>query len=338
MVSLRNGVDPSVAVRLLVDATREAGNVLGAGGSAVDLMARYLRWTAAQERMFEGSFSRLDIERLLTTRRYWAIQATDSASTPFLAAFVTLELNARIEDFNHEIDVLERNAAIWNVPAAESTFAEHLHAVVVDTNVLMRHGGGVRDLDLANIAGTHPAQSVAITVPAVVVEELDRLKHANGKMTFDGVAHERRWLATLALGWLDRTFPGQDRRVPLRRSSASADLAPAVYAVLMSDDPGRTPLSKADSEIIDSALRVGQFAKTVTLASYDSHMIFAARHIGLRAHKLAETPDSKEDPGDTGANLGSEPIPSIGAAIDPVGELTGDELWLTTEGSDSPDA
>ncbi len=338
MIRLRSGTDPGAAVKLLADAAREAGNVLGAGGSAVDLTVRYLSWTAAQERMFTGAFSRPDIERLLTTRRYWAIQATDSASTPFLAAFVTLEVNARIEDFLHEKDALERNVAIWKVPSTQSAFAEHLHAIVVDTNVLMQHAGGVLELDLATIADTYPTQSIAITIPAVVVEELDVLKHANGKMTFGGVAHERRWLATLALGWLDRIFPAEERRVHLHRAVAVAGVVPPLYAVLLSDEPGHTPLNKADAEIIDSALQLGSFAKTVTLASYDSHMIFAARHLGVRAHKLLEVPEADAGPGDTSAPSEGEPIPSIGTGSMPVAELTGDEPWLATEGAGSPDA
>ncbi len=48
-------------------------------------------------------------------------------------------------------------------------------------------------------------------------------------------------------------------------------------------------------EIIDNALRLAPLAKTVTLASYDSHMIFAARHLGLRAHKLRESAEESQD-------------------------------------------
>lgn len=237
------------------------------------------------------------VERLLTTRRYWTIQSMDPiAYGASLTALITLELNARMAAFEHGKVALESDIAVWNVPSMPGTFPEHLHAVVVDTNVLMRHKGDLTVLDWPAIAGT---QSIAITVPAVVVAELDDLKHSNGKMTFGGVAHDRRWLATLALGWLERAFPGVDRRTLIRKAEiGQGGPIPQLYAVLQSDPLDHIGLAKPDSEIIDNALRLTALAKSVTLASYDSHMIFTARHLGLRAYKLPEDPEqSAEDVG-----------------------------------------
>ncbi len=267
--------------------------MLGAGGTAIDMFNGYLAWAVAQERMLAGSFPDREVERLLTTRRYWTIQNMDPiAYGASLTALITLELNARMEALEHGRAALENEIAVWNVSSTPGTFPEHLHAVVVDTNVLMRHKGELTGLDWPAIAGTHPTQSIAITVPTVVVAELDDLKHSNGKMTFGGVAHDRRWLATLALGWLERAFPGVDRRA-LLRDAAIGDNGPIpqLYAVLQSDPLDHVGLAKADSEIIDNALRLTALAKSVTLASYDNHMIFTARHQGLRAYKLPELPE-----------------------------------------------
>lgn len=66
-----------------------------------------------------------------------------------------------------------------------------------------------------------------------------------------------------------------------------------LYAVLLSEPLGHMPLPKADSEIIENALRLTSLAKSVTLASYDSHMIFTARHLGLSAHKLVDPSDEE---------------------------------------------
>lgn len=296
MVSLRPGVNPSQAARVLADAAREAGNVLGAGGPPIGLFNGYLAWAVAQERMLAGSFPDREVERLLTTRRYWTIQNMDPiAYGASLTALITLELNARMAALERGKVALERDVAVWNVPSTPGTFPEHLHAVVVDTNVLMRHKGEMTELDWPEIAGTHPAQSIAITVPAVVVAELDDLKHSHGKMTFGGVAHDRRWLATLALGWLERVFPGVERRALIRQAEMGDDgPITQLYAVLQSDPLDHIGLAKVDSEIIDNALRLTALAKSVTLASYDSHMIFTARHLGLRAYKLPET--SEETP------------------------------------------
>ncbi len=293
IVSLRPGVDPVSASRVLADAAREANNVLGTGGTPIDLFNGYLAWAVAQERLIAGSFPEREVERLLTTRRYWTIQNMDPAAYgASLTSFITLELNSRIATFDAERAALGADLAVWNVPSMPGTFAEHLHAVVVDTNVLMRHRGNMTELDWPTIAGTHPTQSIAVTIPETVVAELDNLKHSNAKMTFDGVAHDRRWLATLALGWLDRTFPDVERRA-LIREAATSEIGPVtqLYAVLLSDPLGHVSLPKPDSEIIDNALRLSPLAKSVTLASYDSHMIFTARHLGLRAFHLPETTD-----------------------------------------------
>lgn len=134
-----------------------------------------------------------------------------------------------------------------------------------------------------------PTQSIAITVPAVVVAALDDLKHSNGKMTFGGVAHDRRWLATLALGWLQHTFPDAERRALIREAQmGQTEPIAQLYSVLQSDPLDHLGLPKSDSEIIDKALRLTALAKSVTLTSYDSHMIFTAQHRGLRAYKLPE--------------------------------------------------
>lgn len=293
MVSLRGGARPADAVQALANAAREAGNVLGTGGLAIDIFNGYLAWAAAQERLLAAAFPEREVERLLTTRRYWTIQNMDPiAYGSSLSSFIALELNARVAALDAERLALEREIAVWNVPGTFSAFGEHLHAVVVDTNVLMHHRGELLGLDWPTISDTHPTQSIAITVPAVVVAELDDLKHSNGKMTIGGVAHDRRWLATLALGWLDRTFTGVDRRA-LLRPAAMGDSGPVaqLYAVLLTEPLGHIPLAKADSEIVENAMRLTALAKSVTLASYDSHMIFTARHLGLSAHKLVDVPD-----------------------------------------------
>lgn len=250
MVSLRGGANPAAAAQVLANAAREAGNVLGAGGPAIDLFNGYLAWAAGQERLLAGAFLEPEIERLLTTRRYWTIQNMDPiAYGSSLSSFIALELNARVAALEAERLALEREIAVWNVPSTFSAFAEHLHAVVVDTNVLMHHRGELLGLDWPKIADTHPTQSIAITVPAVVVAELDDLKHSNGKMTIGGVAHDRRWLATLALGWLDRTFPDVDQRT-LLRPARTGDSGPItqLYAVLLSEPLGHIPLPNNPGE------------------------------------------------------------------------------------------
>ncbi len=292
-VSLNEGTNPTAAVQVLSNAAMQAGNVLGTSASAIDLFNHYLAWATTQERSLANMFPQREVERLLTTRRYWTIQTMDPiAYGAALRDLIHLEVNARVTAFNAAKEALESEIAVWNPAATESSFSEQLHAVVVDTNVLMRSKGAPTTTDWSALAGTRPTQSLAITIPAVVIEELDDLKHSNGKMTFDGESHDRRWLATLALRWLQNLFPSDGQRAVIREAAmGAAGPIPQLYAVLMFDPLDHISLPKPDSEIIDTALRLQPFAKSVSLVSYDAHMIFTARHLGLRASMPQEEAD-----------------------------------------------
>ncbi|MDN4613184.1 PIN domain-containing protein [Leifsonia sp. F6_8S_P_1B] len=284
-VRINEGVDPNAAIKLLADASREAGNVLGRGSAAIALFNDYLGWAASQERLLANAFPASEVRRLLTSQRSWTIQVMDPvAYGATLTDLIALELNERIGELQIAEEMLKREVAIWNVPSLDSSFPERLHAAVVDTNVLMRSKGAMPDLDWSALTDTRRGQSIAIAIPAVVIEELDTLKHANGKMEIDGESHDRKWLATLALGWLRRTFVSDFQRVEVRPfSRGESGPSSALYAVLMFESLHHRPLPKNDSEIIDTALSVRPFAKSVTLVSYDLHMVFRTRHLGVRA-------------------------------------------------------
>ena len=62
--------------------------------------------------------------------------------------------------------------------------------------------------------------------------------------------------------------------------------------MLILDDLDHVRLPSADAEILDQALAIQPFARTVTVASYDSNLIFMARQLGLRAHLFTESTES----------------------------------------------
>jgi hypothetical protein len=300
MLNLRTGAGLAQSIDVLNEAARSGRDVVGAGGGGVALFNRYLEWASRQERMLASLVTRDELERILATKRYWTIQSLDPiAYGPALTDLITLEVNARVDEFEVEVSLLEAERDLWNVASQASTFGDHLHAVVVDTNVLMTHRTKLEQADWSAIAGKHRLQSIGIAIPSIVVDELDNLKHTNGKMMIDGVNHERRWLATQALGWLEGAFPGVEQRVLLRRAAMTgASPLPELYAVLTSEPLSHIRLPKADSEIISRALALVPIAKSVTIASYDTNMIFAARRLGLHAVKMPQfhepVPDDSE--------------------------------------------
>ncbi|MCU1471017.1 MAG: hypothetical protein JWQ39_2166 [Glaciihabitans sp.] len=297
MLNLRSGIKVERTIETLAAAIQSARNVLGAGGSGVEHFNRYLLWASDQERMLASIMSREDLDRLLMTRRYWSIQSMDPISYgPALTSFISLEVNARIEGFEEEIVLLRASYDVWNIEIQQSSFGDHLHAVVIDTNVLMNYRDHLDQVDWSELAGTARTQSIGVAVPQVVVSELDNLKHVNGKMIVDGVAHEKRWLATLALGWLEWQFPDTSSRTLLRAAAMTpAGPTPELYAILVDEPLSHSRLARADSEIIARALNLRGVAKTVTIASFDSNLIFTAKRLGLHAVKM---PDYHEPPTD----------------------------------------
>ncbi|MFE4950146.1 PIN domain-containing protein [Leifsonia sp. NPDC056665] len=299
MIRLKPGATVDSALAALGEAKREANNVIGAGYTFRDLFAKYLEWAVNQERRLANAYGPVQIEMLIQTRRYWTIQsiAPDSYG-PALSSFIQLELNDRIRQFESTIAALQRSKSTWNVQWAEAAFPEQLHAVVVDTNVFMRHATTIADLDWPAIIGRRPHESIGLVTLSVVIDELDSLKTASGDMTnVGGKTYSRRSLAQRALNHINATFTSDASRVLLREASLDPlkGAVPALQQMLILDDLEHTRLPSADAEIIDQALGIQSFARSATVVSYDSNLVFMARQLELGAHLFTSEPTQKRD-------------------------------------------
>ncbi|MFF2773152.1 PIN domain-containing protein [Streptomyces bacillaris] len=285
MIRLSPGASVESAKEALTTAAREAGNVIGAGGSGIDQFNGYLEWAVTQERRLANAYGSAAIDELLRTQRYWAIQTMSPADYgAALGRFIELELTDRIKRFEDEGKKLDEAGALWQ----DYPNGARLNAAVLDTNVLMGHATSLKSLDWSRMIDRRPHEPIGLATLSVVLDELDSLKTAPGTMTnVAGESYPRRSLAQRALNELNGTFPDGYRRTQLENTPPhEGPIVPKLFQVLVLDDLDHTRLPTADAEILDRALSLEPFTQSVTVVSYDTNLCFTARSLGLRAKLL----------------------------------------------------
>ncbi|MEA9987062.1 PIN domain-containing protein [Subtercola sp. RTI3] len=181
MIRILNGNSPTRAVEVLQEANRSAGDVLGRGVNVVDLKAGYLAWATAQERMLAGVFGQAEMNSFLTSPRYWALLADQLGDLPHVSGQIYLELNQRMEAMKRAWEEIEETIQLWKVPNDETTYEPGLHAIVLDTNVLLVHSTALGAVEWHDRAGIINVQALSLVVPSIVIDELDDLKTAKVK-------------------------------------------------------------------------------------------------------------------------------------------------------------
>ncbi|TFC06539.1 PIN domain-containing protein [Cryobacterium sp. MDB2-33-2] len=282
MIRILNGNSPTRAVEVLREANRSAGDVFGRGVNVVDLNAGYLAWATAQERMLAGVFGQAEMNSFLTSPRYWALLADQLGDLPHVSGQIYLELNQRMEAMKRAWEEIEETIQLWKVPTSEATFGTDLHAIVLDTNVLLVHSTALGAVEWHDRAGINNVQALSLVVPSIVIDELDDLKTANHSMRINGEKREARSLARVALRFLSDSFVHRQRRVNLPESGDIPRQGAARFMTLQVDPLAHVSLPKADSEIVEQAIALQGYATSVTLASYDTNIVFSARNYGLK--------------------------------------------------------
>ncbi len=223
----------------------------------------------------------------MITRRYWVLHSLDPIAygVPALAEFVELEFAESITALNEAVKHLRTRLEEWRRWGWHASITQPGHAaIVLDTNVLMRHSHELLTIDWHEGITLRPHEPISLGIPMTVVEELDRLKLATGEMSFGGKKYARRTLARRALSWLDETFPDQNFSTRLRQGQISQGPPTAdLCAVLMIDDLRRDRLTRPDLDILDDAAGLRPFVSEVAVATYDHAMRFRARSLALKA-------------------------------------------------------
>lgn len=267
--------------RTLQEASNAANNAMS--GQGFEIIDNYLRWAGDQIRMLQGQLTAADLDRLITTPRYWATMA-DPMSVSTMVNVIVEELQHRARVLTAAADAVANEAAAWRpLDGRYSNF------VVVDTNYWMEQKASLSTLDwhqaLAEATGSgQPAmqEELRIVVPLLVVDELDGHSHnASKRPKVTGV--------TQFLYALLADQPGLPRQVREETPDRGA-----VTIQLLFDPLSHLRLPNNDDELIERAVVLRDFLghphRQVFFLTHDASAAFRAATAGLMARRLPTLP------------------------------------------------
>lgn len=291
MVDRRNMVWPvSCTGAQLAETLRSAANAThSVSGGATDVVDGYLRWAADQVRMLQGMLSPSDLDRLITTPRYWATQA-DRTSVLTIVNVITDELQHRRRVLEATAEAVAQQAAAWSPNDGQFT-----NYVLIDTNFWMEKT--LSDLDaldwhqaLADAAGpSHPAMQdeLRIVVPLLVIDELDEKSHRRD-------TRPKVLGATKFLYKLLADNPGTPRQIRAEHPARGA-----VTAQLLFDPLDHRRLPNNDDELVERLLVLRDFighpAQQMFFLTQDGGAAFRATASGLMARHAPTPPRLKDN-------------------------------------------
>lgn len=154
--------------------------------------------------------------------------------------------------------------------------------LVPDTSFFIQHDKKLEDVDFHDLT-QRALPPVRVSIPMVVVDELDRLKQSNQSKV--------RWRAGYSLAVMDKfiTEPPAPGILVLRNSTRGE-----VSLQIVFDPPGHQRMVINDDEIVDRALACQRFVEDLTIITYDTGQSQRARAAGLKVKKL--TSDLGQEP------------------------------------------
>ncbi len=108
VVRLRPGARTDIVREHLQRVETAAMNVRGAGHTGADLLTTYLQWASESVRLLRHDISAEDLDRLVLTRRYWALQGSTAATFALLPLLVGMEIDERIESLRGAREEIDR--------------------------------------------------------------------------------------------------------------------------------------------------------------------------------------------------------------------------------------
>lgn len=257
--------------KCLREAAYSGQNVMN--GTAGEIVAKYLDWVAEQVRMLQGGLGPLDLDRLLTTPRYWA-----TVANPMPTGSTT---NAVMHEVQHRLRMLEATAT--EVASAADAWqpldAGYTNYALADTNFWVEHQGSFGQIDWHDLLESTPGpgrpnmqDELRIVVPMLVIDELDGLSHR--KDMRPKVSGAMRYLSDL-LG----TAPWRATQI----RPASAERGEVRIQVLF-DSLQHVRLPNSDDEHVDRLRAVRDFVGSAPtdnfFVTYDNGAAFRATAAG----------------------------------------------------------
>lgn len=268
-------------LKVVRDAHNGLGNLHSQSTVASDLPDDYLTWVHETVRMWRHRVAPEDIDRLLRTPAYWAIQGAPGAASIKLT---NTEVAERQVILSEVVAWLEETIKKWQ--RSPGRF------VVADTSVYCHHQDRVENISFTNALDIHQEHPIRLLVPILVLDELEGLKQSSKART--------RWRAAHTLGKFDEVLHSAGVGV-LRTEDETPtdrpDLAGPVYLEVFFDPAGHRRLPINDDELIDRALAIqAESGKDVTFLTFDTAQSTRANFAGLTVKKLKVDPGPEPAP------------------------------------------
>ncbi|WP_404498095.1 PIN domain-containing protein [Arthrobacter sp. GAS37] len=288
MIRLVPGANPKNALKMISDAGNLLTNV-SSGISGIDRYNRYLAWASQQGNLLSYQLHPDEVDRLVTTRRYWSLLSLDSSTVDggTLAELVDGEMRQRGVDLEDAKKRIASDMRRWDDGEAV--------AIVLDTNVWLKHfDDPIKDADWLDSLDERPSVPLVVTVPMKVVDELDRHKRNRANAPSGGKPIRRR--AGLALKYLEANaaLPGE-RKTLQQGSMSSQPPTSTIHLVVLEQPLDRPPLVDADLEIIDRARSIMPYANRVRIVTTDYGMVYRSRQAGLEALRVKDYEEERDD-------------------------------------------
>ena len=228
-VAMSPGIKRGELVKTLTHVHMELGNIHGKTRVLSEYPAHFLEWVDESVRMLRFQLPSAEIDRLLLTRRYWAIQGAQGFESAKLAQ---TEIDDRTAALGEAIEWLEATTRKWNAAPGP--------LVIADSGFFCNHTEKIRGIPFADILELRE-EPIRLMLPMVVLDGLDGLKqHSNDHV---------RWRAGHTLGVLDElrdvveaphpkhVLPVvRDRVLPLALEPPLLHLAPVVVGAPDGDE------------------------------------------------------------------------------------------------------
>lgn len=289
MIAIRSRVTAKQALENLRYVHMKIGDVQGAGGDVRTMYSNYLNWANEAVRMLGPMVSAEDLDRLVTTKRYWVLRANHPDAFA-IHQFLNYEISERVQELEREVQELDSIGKMWQW---ENGFYV---AVVPDTNFLLDYHKDLASIDWHTKMKLPGLAPIMICVPMIVVDELDGLKLSNKKEYGKEPLRKR---ASKALRMLETHLEKPGDRISLHSGVEYEEERADVFLTMFTDGPSHLPITPHDAEVRDRALTLRPFASHVSIATIDFGMMFKARYEELDVCKFEDVRTSESESGNS---------------------------------------
>lgn len=326
LITPRPGADPITTRNALEEARNAAANRIGGQSpydTAEDRLLAYLDWATDAVQKLRYAISDADIDRLVLTRRYYALldgaaRFSGNNQARLVNGLVSLELTERAEALETAVKALDDHMDRWE---------RYDYLIVADSSFYIQNPQRLELADLHTILGIPGMENLHLLFPIVVLDELDKLKES-GKQ-------RARWRAGYTLSVLDRVLDGRPVGT-LRRETAAAG---AITMEVVLDPPGHVRLPIEDDEIVDRAVAIQRITVRRTqgmrLLTCDTGQHTRGRMAGLKVTKVPHSAGTGEEP-DWGAEEARQQ--GKGTGVRAQRRARREAAEVAAEGSDAADS